>query len=223
MTGNVAQMVPVISVLTSNFRVIVPPRPETVHQGWPIAIPYRSNELGAERHEDLLFHTEIIEGVPALLLASLAQDCPNGLAERCYDAAALSALRPETSEQDIREAVFKLEDYGFLAMRDKSAAWSVSLSTSTYLHTDDQLMGWDNVVDTRELASLMLSEDTGHAPTLREKAGWGLRRFHPAFEMLLLIFPFNQKRLVSHPEYPGLDVIITDQDRARLRRLAAKT
>ena len=221
----VVEVVPGGGIVTGLLRAKLPSQSERNRDDWERAISDRSNEHGdrLDRHEDILAPaTETISGLPARLLARLAQECPDGLSMQDYDVDALSTLFPDDDKQSLRDAVFDLKALGLLKSWDFIGGWRIALSEDAYAQIDPQVMGWDTDADSIEIARLMLAEDTGHAPELHERTGWTKRRFNPAFRLLLPMFPDGRVRKVLQPDYPSLGVVMADEDRAKLRRLVAK-
>ena len=221
----IVELVPGGGILTGLLRSKLPSHSERNRDDWERVISDRSNDHGdrLDRHEDMLAPvTETISGLPARMLARLAQECPDGLSMQDYDLDALCALFPDDDKQSLKDTVFDLKALGLLKSWDFIGGWRIALSEDAYAQIDPQVMGWDTEADSIEIARLMLEEDTGHAPELHEKTGWTKRRFNPAFRILLPMFPDGRVRKVLQPDYPSLGVVMADEDRAKLRRLVAR-
>lgn len=215
------ESVPGGGVLTGIGRAVLPPKVEVAREAWQEAITDRSNEheerLAA--HDSVMPAEEVVTGTGALLLAALAKDCPDGLADRSYTLDELAVLLPEQERQEIEDAVFEFEIIGLLSVRRVLAGpWRTSLTQNFYDQIDSQVMGWDTAADAAQIARIMLARDSGDAPELHEETGWDRRRFNPAFASLLPLFPEGRIRQVLQPDYPSLGVVLADEDRAALRR-----
>jgi hypothetical protein len=221
---SLAEIVPGGSIVTGILRETFPSKSDQVREDWETAITERSNQHGErlDRHDDMLAPSETIEGLPARLLARLAQECPDGMSMHDYDLDALRALFPDDDRQAIKDAVADLKALGLLKSWDYIGGWRIAVAEDAYEQVDPQVMGWDTKADAVAIARLMLAGNTGHAPELHEKTGWSKRRFNPAFRLLLPLFPEGRIRRVMQPDYPSLGVVLADDDRAKLRRLVAR-
>lgn len=212
-------------VLTGIGRAVLPPKLDVAREVWQEAITDRSNEHDQRlaAHDALLPAEEVVTGAAASLLAALAKDCPDGLADRSYTLDDLAVLLPEQERQAIEDAAFEFEIIGLLTIRRVLAGpWSASLTQGSYEQIDRQVMGWDTAVDAVEIARIMLAQDTGHAPDLHAATRWERRRFNPAFASLLPLFPEGRIRRVLQPDYPSLGVVLADEDRVALRRFVKR-
>lgn len=220
---SLVELVPGGNMLTEIWRITHPPKSESDTQSWHEAITTRSNEHDRrlDHHNEMLMPTETVTGLPAQLVVKLLAECPDGLGEKHYQPTELCAFFPEENLAAIEDAVFDLKTLGLLRSRDWIGGWSVALEEYAYEKLDGQIMGWETNADAIEIARLMLSENDGHAPNLHTKTGWSLRRFNPAFRLLLPIFPDGRIRELPS-QYVALGVLLDGEDRAKLRRLIAK-
>lgn len=218
------ELIPGAAIVTGLLRTTHPPASAKETELWQEAISDRTNEHTArlDTHEALLEPTETITGLPAVLIARLVQECPDGMARRYYDLDALCALLPDADRTALNDAAFDLKALNLLKSRHYFGGWQVALAEGAYAQIDPQVMEWDTQADAIEIARLMIAEDSGHAPELHEKLGWSKRRFNPAFRLLLPLFPEGRVSKEMQPHYPSLGVSLAYEDKAKLRRLVAK-
>lgn len=215
------EIVPGGGIATNFFRETLPPKSDSKREEWRQAISLRSNEheTRLNKHENIIAPSERVSGIPAVLISALAHDCPDGLGQKYYRLDDIVTLLPNENKEELEEAVFDVEALGLLNIyRSLNSPWNVKLTTEFYEQVDHQVMGWDTEEDAHEIAQLMLSESTGDAPTLHKKLGWEKRRFNPAFRHLLPMFPDGRVRKSIQPDYPSLGVVLTEEDKANLRR-----
>jgi hypothetical protein len=221
----VVEVVPGGGIITGLLRTSMPSQTERNRAEWERSISERSNEHNdrLDQHQDMLAPTETITGLAAELISRLAQECPDGMSTQDYDLTDLCSLFPEADRQSLKDAVFDLKALGLLKSWDFIGGWRIAIAEEAYAKVDPQVMGWDTEADSIQIARLMLANDTGHAPELHEKTGWTKRRFNPAFRLLLALFPDGRVRKVIQPDYPSLGVVLADEDKAKLRRLVARS
>lgn len=212
---------PSIDGLADKF---IPTEEEKSREAWESEISERTNEHSDEfdRYESMSPTKETLTGLAANLIVVMLQECPDGMAGKEYQLDNLCVLFPKEEPSSVEAAVMDLKVLGLIDSRDWIGGSAFMLNDDAYEQLDYQIMGWNTREDAIVVAQLMLSEETGHAPDLHEKTGWDRRRFNPAFQLLLPLFPDGRIRGVMQPDYPKMGVVLIAEDLAALRRWIGK-
>jgi hypothetical protein len=177
-----------------------------------------------DAHDRILSPTHAITGTAASLAAALARAPGDGMRGRPRNLHDLCDLLPDCEPANIEDAAFELADFGLVDIKRAigKGNWWIQLPQQFYEQIDHQVMDWNSNThdDARRLAELLL-EDNGRQRTsvLQLASGWEKRRFNPAFRALLHYVLVYSNEIQA--DYPSSSVVLTSDDRARLRRLIA--
>lgn len=124
----------------------------------------------------------------------------------------------------LAEAAFELEIDGLLSVargsNDPHGISHIRPYYELYWTFDGEVLNYPTAQDIAELAQRLLDDETlGSAPKLKDAVGWSLRRFNPAFARIIEEFPDGRISGESQADYPSRFVIVTAEDRVRLRHL----
>lgn len=214
---------PLSGALARIYQTTHPSKAAREQAAWFEAITARVNEHAKQldRQEDMLAPTVMLDGLPEQLAAFMIRDCPNGLADRRYEIEDLQEELPGIDPRAIEDAAYDLQALGFVRVEAPIGAWRVVLVQAAYAVLDPLVMGWSPTVDVIDLARLMLANDTGDAAELHAGTDWPTRRFNPALQLLVPLFPEGRRRDFWHPKYDLVGVAIAEEDKANLRRLVS--
>jgi hypothetical protein len=217
--------VPLGGAVTRLVAELLPTQGQKARNVWEHSVSERTNENTAriDKHADLLSPKSSLSGVTAQLVTALARKPGDGMRGSAQTLDDLCRLVPEADRQAVEDAVFELNSYGVITItRAIGKHWWLHLTQNFYEQFDHQIMEWNTIDDAVELARLMLEdENMGRIPRLYEKSGWQKRRFNPALQHLLSIFPDGHISKELQPDYPTTYVHIYEEDRASLRRFVA--
>lgn len=118
-------------------------------------------------------------------------------------------------------ALSELQQEGLVTLRRLIGPTLPSVHTELELFVacDPAITGHSPADDAVVLACMLIGDpDLGHVPDLEREAGWPRRRFNPALGLLAREFPERRRRMVDHPDYPTLGLIVGDDEIADLRR-----
>ena len=127
----------------------------------------------------------------------------------------------------LAEAAFELELCGLLKVsrgaNDPDGIAHLRPYFELYWAFDGEVLNYPTERDVATLIEHLLADaNLGSAPKLLEAVGWSPRRFNPAFARIVDVFPDGRVSGEVQPNYPAMAVIMTSEDRARLRQLLAE-
>lgn len=165
-------------------------------------------------------------------LSDLAQRLGLHMAERLDDGMVghfrddLLDAFPDATAGDIARALSELQAEGLVTLRRLIGPTFPSAHTTVDLFEacDPAITGHSPLDDSGALAQMLIDDPTlGHVPDLEAAIGWPRRRFNPALGILMREFPERRRRMVDHPDYSTLGLIIGDDEVAMLRRYIRTT
>ncbi|GGE02549.1 hypothetical protein GCM10011390_21790 [Aureimonas endophytica] len=215
---------PITGALARIYQTTHPSKAARQQAAWFDAVTARVNEHARQldRQDDMLAPTVMLDGLPEQLVTFMIRDCPNGLADRRYEIEDLQGELLDTDPRAIEGAAYDLQALGLVRVETPIGDWRVVLVQAAYAALDPLVIGWSPTADAIDLARLMLANDTGDAAELHAGTNWPMRRFNPAFQLLVPLFPEGRQRDFWHPEYELVGVAVAEEDRANLRRLLSE-
>lgn len=160
-------------------------------------------------------------------LSDLAQRLGRHMAERLEDGMVghfrddLLRAIPDEEAPAISAALSELQAEGLVTLRRLIGPTLPSVHTELELFVacDPAITGHSPADDAVVLACMLIEDtDLGHLPDLEREAGWPRRRFNPALGLLAREFRERRRRMVDHPDYPTLGLMVVDDEVADLRR-----
>lgn len=160
-------------------------------------------------------------------LGDLAQRLGRHMAEKCTDGMPghfrddLLVAFPDDEVTAIRSALAELKGAGLVTLDPLIGPKLPSVHTTLglFIAADAAITGHNPVEDSVVLARLMIDDpELGHVPKLDRAVGWPRRRFNPALDLLMPLFPKGRYREVYQPDYPTLGLIVGEDEIVALRR-----
>lgn len=134
---------------------------------------------------------------------------------------------PTEDRARMAEAAFELKQRGLLQLSEGGTADGIAYvrpEYELYWYFDQPAFNYNTAADTVVLIEYLLQDETTGmrgAKALLEAQEWPLRRFNPAFARIVAEFPDERKsQAQSNEPYPAAGVLMTAEERVKLRQLA---
>lgn len=171
-------------------------------------------DTGQEKHDEM-------ETLPETIAEWLCRESENGLPSP-VDADRFLAAFSEVEARDLGEALAELEADGMVTLAHAINVKLPRIRTTEelFLSFDPKVMGTDPCADACQLIELVLKgEDAIGVAELHKRSGLSLRRFNPAFAMVVGEIGDGRVSGEYCEDYPARHFFTVAEDRVALKRL----